>query len=174
MKRIINDLVNSYLILKCLPFIIIIIVLLTFGYFKIAKPIYEESKKNTIIMDEYIQKINYNELSNYLIENKSTVIYSSVVGSQKTSNFEKKFVKVIQDNSLKNSILYLDLTEVVKNKTIKKELLEKYPELNNNIKDPLIIIFNNDKVIRIYNIKDNNYNIDSLIEFLEKEDIIYD
>lgn len=125
-------------------------------------------------MDEYIQKINYNELSNYLIENKSTVIYSSVVGSQKTSNFEKKFVKVIQDNSLKNSILYLDLTEVVKNKTIKKELLEKYPELNNNIKDPLIIIFNNDKVIRIYNIKDNNYNIDSLIEFLEKEDIIYD
>ena len=26
----------------------------------------------------------------------------------------------------------------------------------------------------IYNIKDNNYNIDSLIEFLEKEDIIYD
>ena len=34
-------------------------------------------------MDEYIQKINYNELSNYLIENKSTVIYSSVVGSQK-------------------------------------------------------------------------------------------
>ncbi len=37
-----------------------------------------------------------------------------------------------------------------------------------------IIIFNNDKVIRIYNIKDNNYNIDSLIEFLEKEDIIYD
>lgn len=125
-------------------------------------------------MDEYIQKINYNELSNYLIENKSTVIYSSVVGSQKTSNFEKKFIKVIQDKSLKNSILYLDLTEVVKNKTIKKELLEKYPELNNNIKDPLIIIFNNDKVIRIYNIKDNNYNIDSLIEFLEKEDIIYD
>lgn len=87
---------------------------------------------------------------------------------------KKKFIKVIQDKSLKNSILYLDLTEVVKNKTIKKELLEKYPELNNNIKDPLIIIFNNDKVIRIYNIKDNNYNIDSLIEFLEKEDIIYD
>ena len=46
MKRIINDLVNSYLILKCLPFIIIIIALLTVGYFKIAKPVYEENKKN--------------------------------------------------------------------------------------------------------------------------------
>lgn len=45
MKKIINDLVNSYLILKCLPFIIIIIALLTVGYFKIAKPIYEENKK---------------------------------------------------------------------------------------------------------------------------------
>ena len=161
---------KNYIILAVTLIITVILVI----YFYLWQKVYEESKKNTIIMDEYIQKINYNELSNYLIENKSTVIYSSVVGSQKTSNFEKKFVKVIQDNSLKNSILYLDLTEVVKNKTIKKELLEKYPELNNNIKDPLIIIFNNDKVIRIYNIKDNNYNIDSLIEFLEKEDIIYD
>lgn len=161
---------KNYIILAVTLIITVILVI----YFYLWQKTYEESKKNTIIMDEYIQKINYNELSNYLIENKSTVIYSSVVGSQKTSNFEKKFVKVIQDNSLKNSILYLDLTEVVKNKTIKKELLEKYPELNNNIKDPLIIIFNNDKVIRIYNIKDNNYNIDSLIEFLEKEDIIYD
>lgn len=161
---------KNYIILAVTLIITVILVI----YFYLWQKTYEESKKNTIIMDEYIQKINYNELSNYLIENKSTVIYSSVVGSQKTSNFEKKFVKVIQDNSLKNSILYLDLTEVVKNKTNKKELLEKYPELNNNIKDPLIIIFNNDKVIRIYNIKDNNYNIDSLIEFLEKEDIIYD
>ena len=161
---------KNYIILAVTLIITIILVI----YFYLWKKAYEENKKNTIIMDEYIQKINYNELSNYLIENKSTVIYSSVVGSQKTSNFEKKFVKVIQDNSRKNSILYLDLTEVVKNKSIKKELLEKYPDLNNNIKDPLIIIFNNDKVIRIYNIKDNNYNIDSLIEFLEKEDIIYD
>ena len=148
---------KNYIILAVTLIITVILVI----YFYLWQKAYEESKKNTIIMDEYIQKINYNELSNYLIENKSTVIYSSVV-------------KVIQDNSLKNSILYLDLTEVVKNKTIKKELLEKYPELNNNIKDPLIIIFNNDKVIRIYNIKDNNYNIDSLIEFLEKEEIIYD
>lgn len=161
---------KNYIILAVTLIITVVLVI----YFYLWQKAYEDSKTNTIIMDEYIQKINYNELNNYLIENKSTVIYSSVVGSQKTSNFEKKFVKVIQDNSLKNSILYLDLTEVVKNKTIKKELLEKYPELNNNIKDPLIIIFNNDKVIRIYNIKDNNYNIDSLIEFLEKEDIIYD
>lgn len=161
---------KNYIILAVTLIITVILVI----YFYLWQKAYEESKTNTIIMDEYIQKINYNELNNYLIENKSTVIYSSVVGSQKTSNFEKKFIKVIQNKSLKNSILYLDLTEVVKNKTIKKELLEKYPELNNNIKDPLIIIFNNDKVIRIYNIKDNNYNIDSLIEFLEKEDIIYD
>ena len=156
---------KNYIILAVTLIITVILVI----YFYLWQKTYEESKKNTIIMDEYIQKINYNELSNYLIENKSTVIYSSVVGIQKTSNFEKKFIKVIQDKTLN-----LDLTEVVKNKTIKKELLEKYPELNNNIKDPLIIIFNNDKVIRIYNIKDNNYNIDSLIEFLEKEDIIYD
>lgn len=161
---------KNYIILAVTLIITIILVI----YFYLWQKAYEDSKTNTIIMDEYIQKINYNELNNYLIENKSTVIYSSVVGSQKTSNFEKKFVKVIQDNSLKNSILYLDLTEVVKNKDTKKELLEKYPELNNNIKDPLIIVINNNKVTSVYNIKNNNYNIDSLIKYLEKEDIIND
>lgn len=161
---------KNYIILAVTLIITIILVI----YFYLWQKAYEDSKTNTIIMDEYIQKINYNELNNYLIENKSTVIYSSVVGSQKTSNFEKKFVKVIQDNSLKNSILYLDLTEVVKNKDTKKELLEKYPELNNNIKDPLIIVINNNKITSVYNIKNNNYNIDSLIKYLEKEDIIND
>lgn len=46
MKKIINDLVNSYLILKLLPLIIIVIVLLILGYFKFVKPIDEERRKN--------------------------------------------------------------------------------------------------------------------------------
>lgn len=162
---------KNYILLAVTLIITIILVI----YFYMWKKTYEENKINNLIMNEYIQEINYNELNDYLIENKNTVIYSSVVGNNKTEKFEKKFIKFIEDNSLTNKIIYLNLTEEIKNKKIKNEILEKYPELNsNNIKDPLIIIFNNNKIASIYNIKDNSYNVDNLKKYLEKEEIIND
>lgn len=161
---------KNYILLAVTLIITIILVI----YFYMWKQTYDNTKINTMLMDKYIQKINYNELNDYLVENKNTVIYSSVLGNTKTKNFEEKLTKVIEENSLSNSLLYLDLTEELKNKQTKKEILEKYPELNNNIKAPLIIVFNNEKITSIYNIKDNNYNIDKLIEYLEKEEIIND
>lgn len=161
---------KNYILLAVTLIITIILVI----YFYMWKQTYDNTKINTMLMDKYIQKINYNELNDYLVENKNTVIYSSVLGNTKTKNFEEKLTKVIEENSLSNSLLYLDLTEELKNKQTKKEILEKYPELNNNIKAPLIIVFNNEKITSIYNIKDNNYNVDKLIEYLEKEEIIND
>lgn len=161
---------KNYLFLAVTLIITIILVI----YFYMWKQTYDNTKINTMIVDKYIQKINYNELNDYLVENKNTVIYSSVLGNTKTKNFEEKLTKVIEEKYLSNSLLYLDLTEELKNKQTKKEILEKYPELNNNIKSPLIIVFNNEKITSIYNIKKNNYNIDKLIEYLEKEDIIND
>ena len=92
----------------------------------------------------------------------------------KEKEAEEKLGKLIEDNSLSNSIIYLNLTDELKDKNIKKEILEKYPELNNNIKDPIIIIFSNNKITSIYNIKDNHYDIDNLKKYLEKEEIIND
>lgn len=161
---------KNYILLAVTLIITIVLVI----YFYMWKKTYEENKINSVVMDKYIQEINYNELNDYLIENKNTVIYSSVVGNTKTKKFEEKLGKLIEDNSLSNSIIYLNLTDELKDKNIKKEILENYKELNNNIKDPLIIIFSNNKITSIYNIKDNNYDIDNLKKYLEKEEIIND
>lgn len=161
---------KNYILLAVTLIITIVLVI----YFYMWKKTYEENKINSVVMDKYIQEINYNELNDYLIENKNTVIYSSVVGNTKTKKFEEKLGKLIEDNSLSNSIIYLNLTDELKDKNIKKEILENYKELNNNIKDPSIIIFSNNKITSIYNIKDNNYDIDNLKKYLEKEEIIND
>ncbi len=161
---------KNYILLAVTLIITIVLVI----YFYMWKKTYEENKINSVVMDKYIQEINYNELNDYLIENKNTVIYSSVVGNAKTKKFEEKLGKLIEDKSLSNSIIYLNLTNELKDKNIKKEILEKYPELNNNIKDPIIIIFSNNKITSIYNIKDNHYDIDNLKKHLEKEEIIND
>lgn len=42
MKKIIDSIFNAYLIYKLMPIIIIIIILLVIGYFKFAKPVYDD------------------------------------------------------------------------------------------------------------------------------------
>ena len=163
--------IKNYLILG-------VILLLTIGlvyYFYLWYITYEESKLNTMMMDKYLQVINYNELNNYLVENKDAVIYSSVLEDQKIRHFEKKFKNIIIKNSLNNDILYLDLTEELKDKNITKDIKETYNINNQDIANtPSIMIFKDGNLYSIYNIKDNNYNINNLVDYLEEEDIIND
>jgi len=162
---------KNYIILSLVLIISIILVI----YFYMWYDTYEESKLNTTIMDEYLQVINYNELSTYLIENKDAVIYSSVLKSQEIRNFEKRFKSVIKKYSLNNDILYLDLTKELENNKIREEIRKIYKTSDSDLTiTPSIIIFKNSKVEDIYSIKDNNYNVNKLVEYLKKEDIIND
>lgn len=171
MKKEKNIPLKNYIILAVVLILSIILVI----YFYMWYNAYEESKLNTMIMDKYLQVINYNELNNYLVENKDAVIYSSVLEDQKIRHFEKKFKNIIIKNSLNNDILYLDLTEELKDKNITKDIKETYNINNQDIANtPSIMIFKDGNLYSIYNIKDNNYNINNLIDYLEKEDIIND
>lgn len=171
MKKEKNIPLKNYIILAVVLILSIILVI----YFYMWYNAYEESKLNTMIMDKYLQVINYNELNNYLVENKDAVIYSSVLEDQKIRDFEKKFKNIIIKNSLNNDILYLDLTEELKDKNITKDIKETYNINNQDIANtPSIMIFKDGKLYSIYNIKDNNYNINNLVDYLEEEDIIND
>ena len=171
MKKEKNIPLKNYIILAVVLILSIILVI----YFYMWYNAYEESKLNTMIMDKYLQVINYNELNNYLVENKDAVIYSSVLEDQKIRNFEKKFKNIIIKNSLNNDILYLDLTEELKDKNITKDIKETYNINNQDIANtPSIMIFKDGNLYSIYNIKDNNYNINNLVDYLEEEDIIND
>lgn len=171
MKKEKNIPLKNYIILAVVLILSIILVI----YFYMWYNAYEESKLNTMIMDKYLQVINYNELNNYLVENKDAVIYSSVLEDQKIRHFEKKFKNIIIKNSLNNDILYLDLTEELKDKNITKDIKETYNINNQDIANtPSIMIFKDGNLYSIYNIKDNNYNINNLVDYLEEEDIIND
>lgn len=162
---------KNYILLAVILIISIILVI----YFYMWYNTYEENKLNTKIMDNYLQVINYNELNDYLVENKAAVIYSSVLKNQEIRNFEKKFKNIISKYSLNSTILYLDLTTELEDKKMKKEIKEKYYLENKDITSvPSIIIFKEGKLYDIYDIKASNYNINSLVEYLEKEEIIND
>lgn len=114
-------------------------------------------------MDKYLRVINYNELDDFLVENKDSVIYVSKLNNKEIREFEKKLKLIINDYSLNNTILYLDLTD----KNIDKLKLE-----DKNINYPAVLIYKNGKIISYFDINKNNYDIKLLKEYLIEEGII--
>lgn len=167
MKKEIREVpVKNYIYLGIIIFVTIIMLF----YFYLWYLTYEESKLNNQIMDRYLQVINYNELDDYLIENKNAIIYVSILEEQNIRNFEIDFKETIIDNSLKKEILYLDLTDIYNDKKEKDKAIKKYKINNKNISNlPCILVFKEGKLKEIYDIKENNYNLDKVEDFLEEE-----
>lgn len=159
---------KNYILLSIVLILTIVVVI----YFFLWKNTYEKNKLQTPILDDYLLVINYNELNNYLVENKDAIIYVSKLNNENIRLFENKFKNIINKNNLNNKILYLDLTEELKENNIVKEINKKYGKEMTEI--PSIIIIKDGKISSSYNIKENKYNIKLLEKYLEKEDVIND
>lgn len=159
---------KNYILLSIVLILTIVVVINLFLW----KNTYEKSKLQTPILDDYLLVINYNELNNYLVENKDAIIYVSELNDESIRLFENKFKNIINKNNLNNKILYLDLTEELKENNIVKEINKKYGKEMTEV--PTIVIIKDGKISSSYNIKENNYNIKLLEKYLEKEDVIND
>lgn len=159
---------KNYILLSIVLILTIVVVI----YFFLWKNTYEKSKLQTPILDDYLLVINYNELNNYLVENKDAIIHVSKLNDESIRLFENKFKNIINKNNLNNKILYLDLTEELKENNIVKEINKKYGKEMTEV--PTIVIIKDGKISSSYNIKENKYNIKLLEKYLEKEDVIND
>ena len=142
-------------------FIVIVLSLLIAFYFRKWYKAYEDSYLSKSIVGNYLFQINYKELDNYLVENQSAIIYVSKVGNEKIRNFEKKFINAINQNDLKNKILYLDLSNY------KGDTNDKYTINDMNITSvPNISVFKNGKLDDIYVIDVDGYNMEKIISYI--------
>ena len=147
-----------------------LVVLLTLGlvyYFYLWYITYEESKLNETLMDSYLEVINYNELNDYIVENRNAMIYTSVLEDNNIRKFEIKFKNIVVKNALKDKILYMDMTDIFKDKIKYTELRNSYQINNYNITNvPCILVFKDAKLVDIYSIKDNDYNTDNVLNYI--------
>ena len=142
-------------------FIVIVFSLLIAFYFRNWYKAYEDSYLSKSIVGNYLFEINYKELDNYLVENQSAIIYVSKVGNEKIRNFEKKFINAINQNDLKNKILYLDLSNY------KGDTNNKYTINDKDITSvPNISVFKNGKLDDIYFIDVDRYSMEKIISYL--------
>ena len=141
-------------------FLILLGSILLLIYIYIWYDTYNQNKLNTSIMNEYLTVINYNELDNYIIENKDAIIYVSVLGNVDINRFEKKFRNDIVENNLKNSILYLDLT----NENI--DAATKTLNIDKNF--PYLVVYTNGQITDTYNIAKTDYSSKKTIKYLNR------
>ncbi len=143
---------------------IILVTILIIYYFYACYYAYKETKFNIRILDKYMEVINYNELDNYLIENPNTILYVSVLENEKIREFEKEFKKSLKNHEINQTVLYMDITNDIKDSKIKDELLAKYGISYNNL--PVILVLNNGSLMRNMSISDNSYDIKIIKEFI--------
>ena len=121
---------------------------------------YKEEMLNTGIMNNYLTVINYNELDDYITENKDAIIYVSILGNNKINKFENSFKNTIMDNELKKSILYLNITDEDINKVKEKLTIDK------NL--PYIVVYTNGKITDTYSISKHDYSTKKTIKYLNR------
>ena len=147
--------------------VVLLVSMLILYYFYLWVDAYNESKLNKPIMNKYMDVINYNELDTYLIENPDTIIYVSILENKEIRDFEKNFKKLFKKKKINNDILYLDITEDIKNEEIKNELSNKYMINSVSILDvPVIIVIENGNVKSIYSISENNYDVNKVKTYI--------
>ena len=141
-------------------FIILLGTVLFILYIYTGYETYNENKLKVSIMNNYLTVINYNELDDYIIENKDAILYVSVLGNKEINKFEEKFKNNIVDNNLRNDILYLDLTNEDLNEAMKK--------LNIEDNFPYLVVYTNGKITDTYNIAKTQYNPNKTIKYLNR------
>ena len=164
MKKNENIPFKNYIILS----IVLILSIIGVVYFYMWYDELKDNSINTNVMNRYLNVINYNEIDNYLVENKSCILYVSSAENIDIRKFENKFKKVVNKYALNSKILYLDLTDDSSNSAA--DIIMKY-----HLKGiPCIIIFEEGKISDIYYIKDYNYDIELLVSYLKIKGVIYD
>lgn len=148
--------IKNYIYLSLILLGSILLLIYIYSWYKT----YNDNKLNTNIMNNYLTVINYNELDDYITENKDAVIYVSILGDEKINRFEKKFKNYILDNDLKNNLLYLDLTNE------NRESAQEKLEIDSNY--PYLVVYTNGAVTDTYSITKNNYSSKKIIKYLNR------
>ena len=148
---------------------LILIILITIGivyYLYLWFSEYKEEVRKKSDWGNYLQVINYNDLENYVIENDGVCLYVTN-NNLDLVDFENKLKEFFVEKNLSKLILYLDISSVLNN--------GKYEICNIEFGSvPLFVIFNNGKITSSYDIKQNNYDISKINNYLQSVGVIND
>lgn len=141
-------------------FLIILFSLMVIYYLYLWHKSYKESLLNTEILSDYLDVINYNELDDYIVENKDAVIYVSVLGDETINYFEMDFRNTIRDHDLRSVLLYMNVNDY------DKGIIDE--KFGTNSDYPYLVVYTGGKVTDVYSIKKNDFNSKKIVKYLNR------
>jgi len=98
--------------------------------------VYEEYQKETPVIRDSLLEITADDLTHYIMENPSTIIYMCTANDDICRDYEKDFKKLVQKEGINEYVVYLNLTGINRddfvntinlNYNSKKKLTTVYP-----------------------------------------------
>lgn len=164
-----------------LVFIICIVTLVTVGYFTYSIKKHQSIKVEPSVLSGYLLELGEKEimtnLSNYVLDNPDTILYVSYGNDKYLTQFEKEFKELIKEYNIKNSFVFVDLN-MVSSKNFLSDLRNSFfsDDLNNNYikleRQSNMFLFNDGKIVKLLYYAEQKINIEDVIKFLKREEII--
>lgn len=139
--------------------------------------VYLENEKNKTIIVDYINEITASEMSHYLQENPSSLIYLCITNDKDCQNFEKIFSSYIKKEALNDKIVYLNVNGLI-DYDLSVSLDKLYNTSNFRNKGqylkqvPALLLYDHDKLKAF--LSSNDLNIEIVDEFFKANKIIED
>lgn len=146
----------------CLTLIIICTIAITY-YLYLWLVAYKELDTQSIL-EQHLQVINYNDINNYVIENNDSFLY--ITNKNKDySKFENDLYNLIKKYNLFQDVLYLDISDNIKNGTftINNFTFKQYP---------IFLLYDDGNITSIYDIKANSFDTEKIEMYLESIGVI--
>ena len=160
--------VKNYVILG----VVLLFTALILYYFQLWVDAYKESKVNIPILDKYMMVINYNELGDYVVENPDTIVYVSVLENESIRDFEKKLKSKYKKHKVKNEMLYMNVTNDLVDDNIKNDMKNNYSFNNIDVTNvPCVLVFDDGRLVTIYSVSENGYDIDKFMTYINNIDL---
>jgi hypothetical protein len=139
-------------------------VILLLNYFLNWHDVYKQHNLNTAIISKYITEVTKEEFQTYIEENPNAFVYFGIIDEEKSRNFENRFKKTIVKYHLRDNVIYLNVKNLDYN-----ELIDEYKgDKNYTLEVPMIVYFENKKVVDLINYNNSDMSDKNTIKFFRK------
>ncbi len=164
---------KNYVILTFVMILTVFGVFYAVSWYNTAK----EHYMNNSIMTDFLSEINPEEIDNYIMDNPVSIIYLASSKNTDIKSFEKSFKKLIQEEEIKDSIIYMDTNKIIDN-NFYSNLKKNY--FSDNVKssnvsissNPNVIVIEDRQIVDILNKKEDTIELRSVKNLLIKHGII--
>ena len=154
-----------------LTLLIILVIVLTLATVNIASAV-KNKKINSGYINKYVSELQYDELSNYLVEPANNAfIYLTYTGDKKVYNLETKLKKIINNYELQSNFIYVNLTEQMSNNNFLKTLNEKVKAPSEIKKLPVILYYKDGVLTEVLQSENEIFSVGDFQKLLDEYEI---